>query len=144
MNRITRLALLTFLTIIFQSAIGQKLYSFAPDLLYGTWQVVCTYDESDEKATTVCSLCPLIVRDNGFTIQGITMKISKAEIILNFNEEKKSSVKYKWDDIAKALEFNFKEVNYKFTVIEASIYPSPSYILRNKDGRLLVLIKPKK
>ena len=119
------------LTLLFQSSFGQK-------ELFGEWKVNCPFELADKSSTTVCNLCPIIKKDNGFMVQTFEMKIEKDEIKFNANNLIEA-VKYKWNDITKSIEFDYNENNYQFKVLVASYVAKERYILKNKDGMLLLL-----
>lgn len=119
--------------------LGITMFQFtsAQSWLKGNWRVFCVYDgyELDRSGKTVCTLCPTIKRNDGFTIQGLEMNFQNDQIELNFNNERKETINYSWDDASKSILFRYKDVNYRFKVQYAKDY----YLLTNSDGRQLLL-----
>ena len=135
MKKTYRLTLIALLTMMFQVSFGQK-------ELYGNWQVTCPFELADQTGVTVCSLCPVIKRQVGYTVQGFDMTVDKDEIKFNFNNEIKKAVKYKWDDTTKTIEFVYNEKTYQFRTL-FSYAETERYILKNNDGLLLILDEKK-
>ncbi|MCC7534134.1 MAG: hypothetical protein IT246_09355 [Bacteroidia bacterium] len=130
-----------FLLILTVTILISYQYTFAQTELFGNWKVNCPFELTDKSSTTVCNLCPIVKRDVGYTVKGFEMKIEENEI--EFNMDKKSRTKYKWDDVSKSIEFDYNGINYQFKVLIASYGTEEHYILKNKDGLLVFLDKKK-
>jgi hypothetical protein len=128
MSKIKHLILLVVMTFMFKLTSAQ-----AP---LGDWRAFCPFEATDNSGTTVCKICPLINRGgDGFTIQGLEMKIEKEQIKFTFNADKQETVNYKWDESSKTMTFTFNKVDYKFKLF----YAKNMYILKNSDGQMLLL-----
>ena len=128
MKNIYRFTLLTFFLTLLNSTQAQS-------MLTGNWKVCCLFEIMNDSSTKVCNLCPTIKRQQGVTIQGFDMKVGRDSVNLVMNDVTKS-VKYTWSEESKEFEFTYEEVHYKFKVF---LTCSNSYVLRNKDGQLLLL-----
>jgi hypothetical protein len=133
----TKLIVLFIISLLSEAVFAQK-------ELYGDWYVSCVFDSNDRTGETICTLCPVIKRDTGFTIQSFSMKINSDEIELNMNYQLKV-VKYKWDDKERSIEFSYNQTVYTFKILFAGVPPPAAnnsnsrYILKDKNDRLLLL-----
>jgi len=127
---------IVILTWMFQPSFGQN-------GLYGDWNVSCPMEQKDSSTIIMCEICPVIKNGKDITIQGFQMKINKDQIVFDFNNDVKKTVKYKWDNNSKSIEFEYNKINYTFSVLYFSNKIAGHFverlILKNKDGVLLAL-----
>ena len=117
---------------VFQISFGQK-------ELFGTWKVNCPMEKVDVASVKYCGLCPTSQKDkSSITVNEFEMEIDQIEIKLIMNNVK-TAVQYKWNEDIYTIEFNFKEIKYKFKVLWTN--EDNMRILKTDDGQLMVLRK---
>jgi hypothetical protein len=131
MTKLFRLTLLTSLTIMSQLSFGQN-------ELFTTWVVSCPMEKTNLASGKVSGLCPVTDDNSGVKISDFEMSIDKNEIKFNMNEVK-STVKYTWDDDINAIEFKYKDLNYKFKVLSSS--SGDFIVLKSTEGTIITLVK---
>lgn len=118
----------------------------AQDLLYREWHVSCPIGQKDPATLEMCSLCPFFRHDNGVTLQGFGMTVTKEQITFVFNGGLTKKVPYAWYDDTKSIAFTLDGKAYTFSVLYFSNKIAGHFverlILKESDGTLLALDGP--
>lgn len=110
--------------------------SFGQSELFGDWKVSCPIEYKDKATIVFCGLCPTVQESASVLMEDFEMQIDKDEIKLNMKYSG-TTVKYKWEDKTKSIEFVYNKNTYRFN----SLFTDKSnlLILKDKDGLILLL-----
>lgn len=130
----SRNLILTLLVVcVSQFAVGQT-------EIYGSWNVHCSIEQTNNKTVRMCNLCPTITTDSSVTVEGFTLEVDSTTLHFGGSKEGISYIKR---PSGKAITFVKDRTPYSFDILTTT--SSDHVILKSKDGMVLILQrKPKK